>query len=545
MHAGFSRRRRPVPEPLRLNSREGTTGISRAGTLSRSAANAVRLGSPSSLAAVTVAVLALGTLAFIANPGLRFAVYAPLLDVALHTLATLVTAAVAALAYVRYREHGGQDALFEAAAFAVLALANLANDSAILAGLDDTLGLSLADPGQLPLYFWAGARLLSSGLLLLGAFGSRRRLTIASAHLRVLLALPSVALALACALLWVVRERVPILVSPDVLRELANETFSTAPLPGINLGILLLDGSAALLLVIAAFVYARADDAPGIPRRYLAIGLVVAAFSQVHFVLYPAIYTGLVSTGDALRIAFYLMLAAGIQSGARADLHALRSANARLRLLAAAEADRTAMAERARLARELHDGLAQDLWTTKLEFDRVMAAVRTRDPKVADELGRVGLTLDMALREARDAVGALRSGFDAGLSFADELPRRLDEFTERTGYPIDLDLDPRAGRLPGVLAAEVLRIVDEALHNVQKHADATRIRVRAVLRDGQFVVSVEDNGRGFNPAVTAAGHGLVGMRERAALLGGSLELRSAPGDGASVELTLPADGLAE
>jgi signal transduction histidine kinase len=267
-------------------------------------------------------------------------------------------------------------------------------------------------------------------------------------------------------------------------------------------------------------------------------------FSQLHFILYPAVYSGLFSTGDSLRIAFYFILIAGIHAATGADVRALRTANARLALLAAAEADRTAMAERARLARELHDGLAQDLWTTKLELDRLAADVDGRQPDVEPQVRRVQNALDSAILEARSAVDTLRAGFDAGLSFADELPRHLDAFVDRTGYVVDLEMDPAAPRVPGVVGADLLRIVDEALHNVQKHADATRIRVRVAAADGGTLISIEDNGRGFNPSSTNSGHGVVGMRERAALLGGRLAIRSAPGDGAAVTVHLPAEAVA-
>jgi signal transduction histidine kinase len=506
--------------------------------LGTSAHRAVR--SSTAAAAVACAALAAGTIAVAVAPGLRFAIYAPSLDNALLTVATLVSAAVAALSYSRFREHGGVDGLFEASAFFVLAVVNLANELAIVTGLDETLGLALTRPGQLPLYYWAGARLISSTLLLLGALAVTRRIRFVGLRPRLVLLLPAILFGFSCLILWLVRDRIPVLVSEEVLHELADVSSSGLLLPGINPGILVLDGTAGILLMSSAFAYARADHTAGsIPRRYLAVGLVIAAFSQVHYVLYPAVYSGLVTTGDVLRIASYLVLAAGIQAGARQDLHALRSANARLTIFAAAEADRTTMAERARLARELHDGLAQELWTAKLEFDRLATDLDAEGPETREQLHRVGTALDEALHEARDAVEALRSDFDAGVSLANSLPRRLDDFAERTGYPIDLEADQPMPIVPGVIAAEIMRILDEALHNIHKHADATRIRVRVIVRDGVLAVAVDDNGRGFDPGAVSAGHGLVGMRERAALVGGQLVIRSAPGDGTSIELRLP------
>ncbi len=496
---------------------------------------------PTAAALVTASLLLVVTFAFIAVSTLRFAIFAPRLDLTLNTVGTLIAIAVSALGYARYREDGGIGNLLEAAAFLVIAAAGLANTLAIVTGADESFGLTLADPGQLPLYFWAAARLLSAGLLAAGAFPRSARALGALGRPQTLFWVPTILLGGSCSVLWVIRNNLPVLVDPATLRQLADESFSSAPLPGVNLGILLLDGSAAVLLLVAIIGYARHSGAStGMPRSYLVVGLVFAAFSQVHFILYPAVYSGLVSTGDALRIAFYLVLVVGIQAGTRADLRALRSANARLRLFAASESDRSAIAERARLARELHDGLAQDLWTTKLEFDRLTGLLGNVAQPVAAQVNRVSHTLDAAVGEARDAVGALRTGFDAGLSFADELPRRLDAFVDTTGYLVDLDLDQRAGQLPGVLAADILRIIEEALHNVQKHADATRIRVRVELDGDTLRVFVDDNGRGFNPSSALSGNGLLGMQERAALLGGRLEIRSGPGDGTSVQLILPA-----
>jgi signal transduction histidine kinase len=485
-----------------------------------------------------------GTVLFAVNTSLRFALYAPELDIAVHALGTFVCLTAAALSFARSREQGGSENLLQASAFLVLAAANLANAIVVITRADEALGLTLAEPGQLPLYFWAAARLSMAGLLAAGAFPALASRVDAERWPRVVLLLPTALIALMVGGLWLARDMVPVLVDPATLRQLVDESFSAAPSPGINPGILVLDGSAAVLLALGAFGYARSPRGThGIPREYLVVGLVFATFSQIHFVLYPAVFSGLVSSGDALRIAFYVILVAGIHAGTRADLQALHHANSRLRSLAAAEADRSTIAERARLARELHDGLAQDLWTAKLEFDRLSDHIEDPRPETAAQMTKVRHAIDAAAAEARDAVATLRTGFDAGLSFADELPRRLDAFADQTGYLVDLELDPAASRLPGVFAADVLRIVDEALHNVHKHADATRIRLRVAQVDGQLQVTIVDNGRGFSETDAANGHGLTGMRERAELLGGRLEIHSGPGDGTAVRLVIPASLL--
>lgn len=518
----------------RTPARPSPGRLLRAGTRLRPGAAA---GAPRDLA-LAVGLLA-GTLV-VALTSVPFALAEPPLDNALMAVGTAVLVQVAALSYGRFREEG--EGLLEAAGFLVLATANLVNLAAVITHADAALGLTLDAPGQLPLYFWAAARLLSAGLIAAGALRGPLRPRGGLGRATLLWG-PTALLGLACVALWVLRDRVPVLVDPATLATLAEEASRPSPLPGVNPEILVLDGAAAALLVVAAVAYARAGrGAAGIPRSYMVPALVLAAFSQVHFILYPAVYSGLVSTGDVLRVASYLVLAAGVQAGTRRDVAALRTANGRLRFMALAEADRTSIAERARLARELHDGLAQDLWTAKLELDRLGGELRAGGGPPGAQFERVRVAVEAAREEAQDAVHALRGGFDAGTSIQEELPRRLDAFTERTGFRVSLELD-RQVDLRGVPAAEVLRVVEEALRNAEKHADATTIRVQAhATREGASI-AVEDNGHGFDPGAPTAGHGLLGMRERAALLGGQLSIRSAPGDGTRVELLLPAAGI--
>jgi signal transduction histidine kinase len=495
------------------------------------------------LALLIIATLGSATCIVVWTPGLPLAIRTTELDVVTHTLGATVCALAAALSFTRRGEKGRSIGLLESAAFLVLATANLLNVLVIVTGVEGSLGMSMQAPGQVPLYFWSAARILAAASLAAGAstvLASRIR------HVdpRVVLCLPTGMLLIVALVVALAGDGLPVLVDPAALRQQVADPGSPALL-GARGGQLLLDGASAVLLGLGAYWYARAPHRDGgIPRPYMVAGLLFAMFSQIHFILYPAVYAGLVSIGDGLRIVFYLMLLAGVLAASRADMLALRQANSRLRLLAAAEADRTAMAERARLARELHDGLAQDLWTAQLEFDRLATDLARDDPAAAQRLQRVRHALDEAGNEARDAVATLRAGFDAGLSFADELPRRIRAFGDRTGYPVDLTVEPGAARLSGVAANEALRVIDEALHNVAKHADATRIRVHVGHEAGRVVVTVEDNGRGFAGPPPATGHGIEGMRERAALLGGDLDIRSSVGGGTSVRLRLPEGGMA-
>ena len=120
------------------------------------------------------------------------------------------------------------------------------------------------------------------------------------------------------------------------------------------------------------------------------------------------------------------------------------------------------------------------------------------------------------------------------------MSRTLDDFAARSGVRADFS----AADLPGTLAprtqVEVLRVLQEALTNVRKHADATVVRVAAEAADGVLHLVIMDNGRGFRPEESSGdGLGLQGMKERARLMGGEMHVHSEPSGGTTVELLVP------
>jgi len=204
--------------------------------------------------------------------------------------------------------------------------------------------------------------------------------------------------------------------------------------------------------------------------------------------------------------------------------------------------------ERRRLARELHDGIGQTLTALANQVQRILD-----DARGAGNLGlehRLGDALDLtrsALHDTRELSRLLRPtllddlGLDAALYW---LARTL---SERTGLDIELQsaLDER--RLHPDVETLVFRITQEALTNVIRHADARSARIVLALKTSALVLRVEDDGSGFDTALLTAAErsgsssGVRGMRDRAELFGGSIELRSAPGRGTVVQLTLVLD----
>ncbi|MDE2276663.1 MAG: HAMP domain-containing protein, partial [Burkholderiales bacterium] len=202
--------------------------------------------------------------------------------------------------------------------------------------------------------------------------------------------------------------------------------------------------------------------------------------------------------------------------------------------------------ERLRLARDLHDTLAHSLMAVLTQI-RLVRKLRLRldGPALDDELGRAEAVATSGLAEARAAIAQMRQNSvrDAGLGPA--LQELLARFRERSGVAATLQADTDAAALAGARAETVFRIVEEALHNVERHAQARTMQVvlAASATEGatRFSIEVADDGVGFEPTLARPGHyGLQGMREQAALIGARLSLHSRPGGGTRLELLFEA-----
>ena len=198
--------------------------------------------------------------------------------------------------------------------------------------------------------------------------------------------------------------------------------------------------------------------------------------------------------------------------------------------------------ERNRLAADLHDGVAQDVTSLGVSLDLMRIERGARSQRWLDE--RLDEALAIARRAGaalREAVSGLRmSGLD-GTALATALHRHAAEFEARTGILVNVDSVPGRDTLPRHLKDALLRICLEALANVAKHADATTVRVTLQTGARFTQLSVQDDGRGFDPErPEPAGSGLQIMRARAVALGGELRLRAAPGAGTRVECIVAA-----
>lgn len=201
-----------------------------------------------------------------------------------------------------------------------------------------------------------------------------------------------------------------------------------------------------------------------------------------------------------------------------------------LNLLTRRTVQRAVADDRRRIARDLHDGLAQDLAFISLESRRLAE----RGEEVGADLAEAA---DRALGEVRNAIEQLAQISEKPLHEA--VTETAAELTGRSNATLEVDVDPRVELAPEP-RANLLRIVREAVFNGLQHGGATKVAVK-LSRGPEIQLLVADNGDGFDPAAPQrrGSFGLVSMSERAHSLGGKLRLRSEPGGGTNVEVLLP------
>ncbi len=196
--------------------------------------------------------------------------------------------------------------------------------------------------------------------------------------------------------------------------------------------------------------------------------------------------------------------------------------------------------ERARIAREIHDELGQALTALKMDVGGLLQAT-AGDPESARLRARIASTLDQTVGAVQRIASELRPGVldDLGLDAAIENEAGL--FEERTGIECDLAVTTAAVDLPEGAESAVYRIFQEALTNVARHSDASRVEIRLRTGGEGLLLEVRDDGRGItDPERTdPAALGLIGMQERAAMVGGTVEIEGVAGRGTVVSLRVP------
>jgi PAS domain S-box-containing protein len=198
--------------------------------------------------------------------------------------------------------------------------------------------------------------------------------------------------------------------------------------------------------------------------------------------------------------------------------------------------------ERTSIARELHDELGQQLLRLRMDLSWLSGRLKELPPaiqgKVADMKAFVAGTVDTLRR----VTTRLRPPLLDELGLAEAAQWQLDDFSRQTGIEVASRIQIDGGPLDERTSINAFRILQESLTNVARHADATQVHVSLVASDECLALEIRDNGRGRAFAdKPELGHGLVGIRERTLMLGGRMEISSAPGEGFSISIRIPLD----
>jgi signal transduction histidine kinase len=199
--------------------------------------------------------------------------------------------------------------------------------------------------------------------------------------------------------------------------------------------------------------------------------------------------------------------------------------------------------ERNRLARNLHDDLGALLTSAKLDAARIKSRLTGKEPEALELLAHLVETLNSGIALGRDIIEDLRPSALGNLGLVAALEILAREFTQHSGVKVECSLD--AVKLTASAELMVYRLVQEAITNISRYAQASHVILRLATGDGQVEVSVRDDGVGFDAsALPRSAYGLRGMRFRVEAEGGTMNLISAPGQGTLVQAKLPKPPLA-
>jgi signal transduction histidine kinase len=437
------------------------------------------------------------TVAFVLVASLNFEYRAPALHVALETTAAITASAAAFLLLGRFWRTGFLDQLILSAGLTLLALSNFA-----FAALPAVFDLSTNRASAWSMLFTIAFAAL---LICVAALLPRLRLS-DGPHWALMVYSGTLLLAVAGTL--------PMAANPQFVPHGVESALSGDAHPSFA-------GTAQVVLaslyILAALGFARRhrlanDELSG----WLAVGCILAAASRVNYFFHPAILQNWVYTGDVFRLGFYLALLIG----------AAREIASYWTMVVAA----ASLEERRRLARDVHDGLAQEIAfiARNVKLLREQGAA----PQLVD---RIMLSVGRAQEESRRVVGALGARLDEPLDKA--LAQAVLEAANRYGASVDMELATGIVLSPREREA-VVRIASEAVSNAARHSGVEVLRLYLKRLEAGMRLEVVDDGAGFDDDEPRSGFGLVTMRDRADALGGKLRIDSRRGAGTRVELEL-------
>jgi signal transduction histidine kinase len=456
---------------------------------------------PRQIILATASAAALVTLVVSVLPLFELTYRSEAFHVAIETtaaLTALVVAVLLAARYVRTRELA--DLLLTAA----LVLLGATNLFALVTGLGD------AGPSRFETWAPPGGRLLAAAVFAAAALAPGRCVPHPRRALTLAIGACAAALATVAVLVALLDPVLPVGIDPALSPESSGRPRVVGPA-----SLLALHAAIMFLFGLAAVGFTRRAERSGDElMAWFAAGVVLAAFARLNYFLFPSVQSEWVYTGDFLRLASHVLLLAGAGRQVVSDQRRL--------------ADLAVIDERRRIARELHDGLAQDL-------AYITGQTRLLGDGEASEVGtRISAAAERALDESRDAIAALTRPAEEALDVS--LSRAAREVAGRTGAQLELQLAHDV-HVPIATREALVRILREAMTNAARHGGARTIAVE--LDDAEKVkLRITDDGSGIGPPGDGdhVGFGLVSMRERAEALGGRFHIAPAAGRGTRVEV---------
>lgn len=454
-------------------------------------------------AAVTLAVSLL--------PFIRFVYRNRSLQITLETTIVLIGLLSALIIFGRFRQRG---ALQDLAVVYVLVI--LAFTSLVFGTIPSVLDL---DRGETFLaWTQATARLVASAILAAAAFGQATPIRNRAVGGVYVIAASTLTLFLIAAFALALASQLPDAI--DSAGPVADEIRPNVDGHPVFLSLQL--AQMALFAVAALGFWRRSEHDSGPMTIWLAAGCVLAAFARLNYFLLPTLYTDYVYVGDVLRLGFYIFLLIG-------GVREIRSYWLSL-------ADAAVTEERRRVARDLHDGLAQELVFITAQTRRFMK----HEPTEKD-LQRLSSAADRAVAESRRAINALSAGRDQRLD--EVLVEMAEEAERRVGVKVSVEVEPVD--VSGSGKETLIRVAREALMNSIRHGSPERVRLELENRDG-LKLRIADDGTGFDleaEATKRSGFGLISMKERIDSVGGTIEISSRPGTGTEVVIQVPQTAL--
>lgn len=442
------------------------------------------------------------TAAFVLVASLNFAYRAPALHVALETTAAIVASAAAFLLLGRFWRMGFVDELILSAGLALLALSNI-----VFAALPAVFHL---ESSRASIWGTLFAGTFAAVLICLGALLPRRRLTAGPPWTAAVYG-TTLALAAGGAVLIVVYQHI---LPPGVT---SSAGAGVRPHLVAHPAVLTLQLYLTVVYLLAALGFARRQRLTGDELSgWLAVACILSAAARVNYSFHPSLYSSWVYPGDVFRLGFYLALLIGA---------AREVASYWTSVIAVASLE-----ERRRVARDVHDGLAQEI----AFIGRNVGLLRKQgaEPELVDRILR---GVARAQDESRRVIGALAEKVDEPLEQA--LAAAARHAAQRYGAAVDMELASGVSLSPREREA-VVRIASEAVANAAQHSGAETLRVYLERLEAGMRLKVVDDGEGFEDEEPRRGFGLITMKDRAEALGGKLRIDSRRGRGTEVELEL-------